>query len=275
MVGMATATIRPRIMVIASLGYIDEVRISDNAVAPASLLFAGQALNSGPRLVIDRATGTLNLVNMQSPINMVSYHITSASGALNPASWFSISGNQDSDNGGGFDPNDTWNVILGTSQEFSEVEPVGDGGSLGSVQLGLANAWRESRFEDLVMTVEELLPDFTTRTFNIPVQFTGGLGEAAARGDLDIDGDIDGADWEIFRLNHLATMTGMTAAQTAVLGDLDGDVDNDFTDFRLFQADYDGANGLGAFAAMIASVPEPSSLVAGLLGMIALCCRRR
>ena len=256
-------------------GYIDEVRISDSALAPASLLFAGQALNSGPRLTINRATGEMNLVNMQSPISMVSYHITSASGALTPENWFSISGNQDSDNGGGFDPNDPWNVLTSTRQELSEVEPSGDGGSLGSVKLGNAGAWTASRFEDVTMTIEELLPDFSTRSFNIPVEFVGGLGTQAARSDLNLDGLIDGADWEIFSTNHLGAMATLTKAQSATLGDLDGDLDNDFTDFRLFQADFDGANGVGAFAAMLASVPEPTSLLTALTGVFALALKRR
>jgi hypothetical protein len=256
-------------------GYIDEVRVSDTAIAPTSLLFAGQAQNSGPRLTINRDTGEMNLVNMQSPISIVSYHITSASGALTPENWFSISGNQDSDNGGGFDNNDPWNVLISTRQELSEVEPVGDGGSLGSVKLGNANAWTASRFEDVAMTLEELLPDFSTRTFNIPVQYIGGLGEQAARSDLNLDGSVNGADWDIFRLNHLGAMTDLTAAQSATLGDLDGDLDNDFTDFRLFQADFDGANGVGAFAAMLASVPEPSSVLTALMGVFALALKRR
>jgi hypothetical protein len=256
-------------------GYIDEVRISDSAVAPASLLFAGQAQNSGPMLTINRATGEMNLTNMQSPINIVSYHITSASGALTPENWFSISGNQDSDSGGGFDPNDAWNVLTATRQELSEVEPDGDGGSLGTVKLGKNNAWTASRFEDVAMTIEELLPDFSTRSFNIPVQYVGGLGKQAARSDLDLDGDVDGTDWGLFTASHLATMTTLTAAQSAKLGDLDGDLDNDFTDFRLFQADFDGANGVGAFAAMIAAVPEPSTLLTGLMGVLALTLKRR
>jgi hypothetical protein len=258
-------------------GYIDEVRISDNALAPASLLFAGQAQNSGPRLTINRATGEMNLVNMQSPINIVSYRITSASGALTPENWFSISGNQDADSGTPpkFDPNDTWNVLTSSRQELSEVEPDGDGGSLGSVKLGKNNAWTASRFEDVAMTIEELLPDFSTRSFEIPVEYLGGLGVKADRSDLNLDGNVNGDDWDIFKANHLASMTTLTVAQSATLGDLDGDLDNDFTDFRIFQTDFDGANGVGAFAAMLASVPEPSTLLTGLVGMLALAAKRR
>ena len=86
---------------------------------------------------------------------------------------------------------------------------------------------------------------------------------------------IDGDDWDIFKANHLADMTDLTAAQTATLGDLNGDGVNNFVDFRLFQGDFDGANGLGALAAMIAAVPEPSSLLLGMCGMTALVLRRR
>jgi hypothetical protein len=43
------------------------------------------------------------------------------------------------------------------------------------------------------------------------------------------------------------------------LGDLNGDRKSDHADFAQFKTIYDLANGVGAFAAMVASVPEPSS----------------
>lgn len=259
-------------------GNIDEVRISDNAVAPGSFLFAGQNQSHGPRLIVDRDTGEFTLTNLQASFDMSSYSITSANGALNPANWNSIADNQDADSGGGFDPNDSWAKVTETNNELTESELIGDGGDLGSVVLGSANAWTRSRFEDIEMTVEELLPNFDTRSFSIPVQFVGGLGVAAERSDLDLDGDVDADDWETFRANHLTDLSSLTAAASSVLGDLDGDLDNDFVDFRLFQADFDGANGVGALASLIsASVPEPSTsvLLCVACGALGLHGRRR
>lgn len=258
-------------------GNIDEVRISDNAVATGSFLFAGQNQSHGPRLIVNRDTGEFTLTNLQASFDMTSYTITSASGALDPANWNSITDNQDADSGGGFDPNDSWAKVTETNNEWTESELIGDGGDLGSVVLGSANAWTISRFEDIEMTVEELLPNFDTRSFSIPVQFVGGLGAAAERSDLDLDGDVDADDWEIFRANHLTDLSSLTAAASSVLGDLDGDLDNDFVDFRLFQGDFDGANGVGALASLVsATVPEPSTsvLLLAACGMLGLNGRR-
>jgi concanavalin A-like lectin/glucanase superfamily protein len=256
-------------------GYVDEVRISDNAIAPAALLFAGQNLNHGPRLEINRADGTFNLVNLQSSFDLVGYSITSASGALDPNNWFSITDNQDAGNGGGFDPDNTWNIVTSTNNELSETELVGDGGDLGSVVLGLANAWTESRFEDLQITIDELLPDFSVSTYSVPVLFTGGLGATAARSDLDLDGDVDSDDWIKFKTHHLTDLSGQTVAVASTFGDIDNDLDSDFNDFRLFQTDYDGANGRGALATLIAAVPEPSTGLLLLIGCLPLGLRRR
>ena len=57
----------------------------------------------------------------------------------------------------------------------------------------------------------------------------------------------------------------MTGIQRALAGDLDRDGDNDLTDFVNFKTDYDAANGAGAFNAMLANVPEPSTMALLLL----------
>ncbi len=260
------------------LGFVDEVRISDDAVAPGSFLFAGANAQAGPRLTIDRSTGTFTLTNLQASMDVVSYNLTSASGALNPLNWRSVTDNSDGDSGATFDMDDAWTITSNTSLQLSEVELAGDGGQLGSVQLGLANAWRRSRFEDLVMTIDQLLPDFSIRTFNVPIVFTGGTGQYV-RSDLNLDGVVNGLDWNVFTANHLTDLSAKTVAEASVFGDLDGNLANDFIDFRLFQQDYDALNGLGAFAAMLSavSVPEPTGvlLAMGCCGPLFLSRRRR
>lgn len=269
-------------------GNIDEVRISDTALAPGSFLFAGQNLNPGPRLEVNRDTGEFTLVNMQASIDLVAYNITSASGVLDPNSWYSIHEFQDSDctvNCTPFDTDDPWAIDVdndpATSFIFSEGEGLNDGGQLGvggttSLQLGLAGAWTRSSYEDLQMTIEQLNPDFSTSVYTVPVVFSGGVGgQPYARSDLDLDGDVDPNDWVKFRSNHLTDLSGLSIPAASVFGDLDGDLDNDFNDFRMFQADYDNINGLGAFAAMIAAVPEPSTWVLMTVGCVPFVWRRR
>ncbi|BBO31191.1 family 43 glycosylhydrolase [Lacipirellula parvula] len=88
------------------------------------------------------------------------------------------------------------------------------------------------------------------------------------KSDLNGDGAINLQDWSVFRANHLVDLSGLTPAQRAARGDLDGNGRIGFADFRQFQADYNFLNGAGAFAAMLASVPEPASapmLVGGLV----------
>lgn len=265
-------------------GNIDEVRISDTALAPGSFLFAGQNLGPGPRLVVNRSDGSFTLQSMQANIDVVSYTITSAGEALNPAAWLSIADNYDSDSTAvnKFDPNNTWTEEVMTNSQLTETEFIGNGGQLGtggtatSVQLGGAGAWTLSRYEDLEMTIQELQPDgISLSTYTIPVVFTGGSGETANRSDLNLDGSVNDADWVIFAANHLDDFTGMTIAAASVFGDIDGDLDNDYADFLLFEDDYDAANGGGALRALISSVPEPASVALMALAACAVFCLRR
>jgi alpha-galactosidase len=96
-------------------------------------------------------------------------------------------------------------------------------------------------------------------------------------GDLNRDEKLSVADWQIFIGNSHKNLSGMTAEQAALLGDMDGDRDNDIADFGLFRDAYDRANGAGAFATMVASVPEPNSilLLASAAAGLAVWRRRR
>ena len=83
-------------------------------------------------------------------------------------------------------------------------------------------------------------------------------------GDFDANGVVNVADWGILRLNQHKDLTGLSADAAWRLGDLNGDFRNDFTDFSQFKAMFDGVNGAGAFAAMLA-VPEPAGAVVALI----------
>ncbi len=78
--------------------------------------------------------------------------------------------------------------------------------------------------------------------------------------DLNIDGVISSADWAIVRANQHVSLSGKSLAQAYRLGDFNGDLANNHADFVEFKNLYDAANGVGSFAAMVASVPEPASL---------------
>lgn len=233
-------------------------------------------------LTVNRDDGTFTLTNDGPAINLVGVRIASASGALDPNNWLSITDNYDSNSGGSFDPDDQWSLNPSTSELLDEVELIGDGGQLGtggtqtSIQLGGAGAWTLSTYEDLVVSVDRLLPDFSVETIGVRVSYEGGIDQRAARSDLNFDGQIDAADWVVFASHHFEDFAGMTIAQAATLGDLDGNLSNNYDDFLLFEADFDAANGAGALAALISAVPEPSTTVLVLLGgVLAWCSRRR
>ena len=91
---------------------------------------------------------------------------------------------------------------------------------------------------------------------------------AGARSDLDASGQIDLADWIQFSQNHLTDLSSFTGPEQYARGDLDLDGDNDFADFQLFKLDFNAANGEGALEAVI-GIPEPSTLAVALVALLA------
>jgi hypothetical protein len=70
--------------------------------------------------------------------------------------------------------------------------------------------------------------------------------------DLNLNGEADPNDWDIFKASW-----GVDDG-----GDLDGDTDTTISDFRLFTQSYNLELGAGAFEAMVAAaVPEPTSIM--------------
>ncbi len=90
-------------------------------------------------------------------------------------------------------------------------------------------------------------------------------------GDLNFDETVNALDWLRFLTGNQADLSALSPEEAYTFGDLDGDLDNDIYDFDLFREAYELANPApGAFEAMAASVPEPSSmllLAAGAAGL--------
>jgi hypothetical protein len=246
-------------------GYTDNIdfRVSNSIVEPAL------------EVTINRDTGGVTLSNQTGgPVTISRYSITSAFGGVAPASWLSIADNYDNGNPG---PNQVdsnpWAEVTATNGELTEEEsPAANGATLAigrTVDLG--TAWIKNPREELVFNYTsggQALPGILT--------FTGNGGAPFESGDLNTDGAINSADWMILRTNQHTSLSGNSLAQAYRLGDLTGDTMNNHADFVAFKTAYDAANGAGSFAAMVASVPEPSTVVlASAAGLYALSLGRR
>jgi hypothetical protein len=95
--------------------------------------------------------------------------------------------------------------------------------------------------------------------------------------DLTGNCAVNSADWVQFRTNQHTNLAGLTFGQAFAKGDLNADFQNNHADFVIFKAAYDEANGAGAFASMLNSVPEPASIaiMAWPLWAWFTCLRRR
>jgi hypothetical protein len=251
----------------------DNVRLNGTLGAP-----------NQPILTINRSSGVVTL-NKTGATNMsiAGYSITSAAGALNsnPANWLSIANNYDKNSGdtpgnGSVDANDAWSIFSPAGSKTNlaegelELESGADGGTLSNSNINLGNVWRQTPLQDVTASVT--LDNGSTMTAH--VVYTG---NAIPIGDLTSDGNINGLDWTAFKNGQGTNFTGLTAVERYLAGDLDADQDHDLSDFIRFRVAYDALNGSGAFAEMLASVPEPCTAVilgiSGLLGGVSL--RRR
>jgi hypothetical protein len=214
------------------------------------------------RVTVDRVTGEITFANTSALASDIrGYTLRSAHGAIDPAQLTPVTGRLDAPpNGNGtIDPAHAWQITsaAGDNDEFGEAS-TGVATTLSPGEeftLSPEGGWIQSIYEDFQLTI--VLANGTT----VPgfVEFTGNGDQPFARSDLNFNGVLDSPDWPLFRMNHLATFSGLSVAESYRLGDLDGDGDNDFADFRIFQSDYIAANGEAAFAALL-QVPEPTTV---------------
>jgi hypothetical protein len=264
-------------------GSIDEFAIFNGQLSEPQIggLFFNNNINQpvvlDPTFQINRDTGNITLNNDSSfPIEVLGYTINSPSGALNPVVWDSIAGRFDGppSGDGSIDANNQWTVFTNTANQFSielsEGVPGTDGGtiSVGKV-VNFANAWIANPTEDV--TIDILLDDGLGTIKTIPAEFVGNGGDSYAVGDLNTDGLINAADWTAFRTTSVADLSAALPVQAYLGGDLNGDGRKRIEDFDLFAEAYDANNGVGAFAALTASVPEPSAFGLFASAAAALC----
>ncbi len=231
-------------------------------------------------VTVDRNTGNISLENNGTADGSIKeVRITSASEALDPISWTSIAGNYDLSGNGSVDIDDNWTRQVQTNAELRETgNDATDGGLIAvgsgsSVDLG-NNAWIKSLTEDVVVEVT-YANGSAFRPGETNAAGVTYIGDTFVRSDLNFQNGITAADWPLLRDQLFVDINTTSKALAYQAGDLNGDFKADMGDFNIFKADFDAANGVGAFAAMIAGVPEPSSLLLLAFGAIGLSLRRQ
>jgi hypothetical protein len=260
-------------------GSVDEFGIWNGVLSPAQVggLFmhnnVAQPATLQPTAVVNRATGHITLGNLTASNieNLSGYEITSAAGTLNSAPWVTITGNLDQGQGANPIDSGAWTITSTTDFNLSENDLAAPRGTLDAGQtIDLGAIWTKSSLEDLVVTLKTD-DGASPQSLDVIVSYTG---TPYSRSDLNANGTLDLADWQLFATNGFTSLSGLSRVDSALRGDLDGDGDNDRMDFRLFRADYIAANGLAAFNALQVSIPEPSAIAMALLGVVGLACRR-
>jgi hypothetical protein len=251
-------------------GYTDNVDFQVTNVLPAL------------SITIDRGTGAITLGNSTGSGEPISgYSITSAYEALTPANWRSITDNYDAGSPGPnqVDAVNDWSELTDASAhgDLSEADlESGNGAILANnrtVNLSAVggNTWIKTPTEDLVFRYVS-----GGQVVDGVVLWVGNSGNSWEPGDLNTNGVINSADWVILRNNQHTDMSGLSLAEAYRLGDLTGDKLNNHADFAAFKELYEAANGgAGAFALMLSSIPEPSSMLLVLTsGLVAMPMRR-
>jgi hypothetical protein len=227
--------------------------------------FAGGGLKMEINRGANNADSTMTLISAATtPLQILGYSITSPGGTLNSGNWNSIADHSDGDSGGTMDT-DKWIRLTEPDgrNDLSEVEePNGTAGitlsPAGTFNLG-NNVWIKQPTEDVTAEVL-LLVDGQPQTQQVSVTFTGQPSYRFGDLNLDRNATITFQDWIAFKNGqNFDFSTVHSAAESYIRGDLDGDFDHDLADYGIFKTTFDNANGAGAFQAMLAAVPEPTT----------------
>ena len=223
---------------------------------------ASPASDGALRLTINRDTGDVSIANnTPGTVNLRGYTIQSRFGTLNESAAAYLG-----------ETNSNWQIL--DSPEHSELSEgyipnqyamptFASNPTTGKISLGAS--WRKYH-EDISDVTFQYLVAGNDKPVNGIIEFVGNSGESFDPLDLNFNGSVEIGDYAAFLAGYNVNLAGKTRAQQYNLGDLDADGKHTVKDFLAFKTQYDLANGAGAFAAALASVPEPSTTALGLIG---------
>ena len=218
------------------------------------------------KATVSRETGVVTITNNTgATVNLAGMGLLSTDGVWASSNWTSITTTYDQ---GGAVSADKWLELSRSVYDLSEAT-LGTGALAQGQTISLGAIWQpyfkeasDLRFEYLDATTGESLAGL--------LEFTGNNGNTLAIGDFNGDGELDAQDWPIVRDNYNSSHTGLSVAQSYHQGDMNGDALTNLNDLLLFKSAFDAANGVGAFAAMVAAVPEPGSIALLTFGGVLL-----
>ena len=203
-------------------------------------------------LQVDPTTGAVLLTNPTlSPITFNSYRITSSANALNPAGWNPISNGNDrpaqfpigdgSGNGWEASPNPN-------NGELIEWFLTGDSTLNSGESIFLGTLFNPVGSHDLVFRY-----GLATNTIGLGVvQYLPVVPPPATTGDYNSNGDVDAADYVVWRKS-----VGQTGAGLAADGNLNNQIDAG--DYEVWRSHFGQSAGSGSGARANAAVPESAT----------------
>lgn len=238
-------------------GSYEEFNIYDDELSASEVLAsfnAGPVEFVSPTIFVDRSTGEITVVNEEGvAIELSSLTITSGFGALDASELTSP---------GDFE---ITAPALSTAIGLNDSNGTGVDLPVSQTPVSLGAIWKVSPFEDLSV-------EFTTDGGDNGGAIVVYTGDAVARSDFNLDGNVDLADYAIFVANAGSSVSGIDGYYA---GDIDFNGVVDRLDFRLFKEDFFAAGGTAAALAEFTFVPEPTSAVLLALGAACGLARRR
>jgi hypothetical protein len=254
-------------------GMLNEFRIYDQALSASDV---AESFTSGPdvlpvleviSLEVNTITGAVKITNnVESPVNLDYYKITSAGGALDTAAWNSLADQNRDAIGPG--QGQSWDEA-DQSNEFAlaELYLLGASGVSSTSPLTLGHAFDVTTFGAGMNG--DLQFQYARKGGGLVTGDVTYVRPGPLAGDYNHNGTVDAADYVVWR-NTLGSTTALDAD-----GDNDGDVD--LHDYTVWRAKFGNTAGASA-AAPSEAVPEPGAafvLAASITFAVTMAARAR